>query len=87
MTERGTPVVILFIIAIGIMLYNYIGQYIEVNENLRAEIHSKDIIIKKKTQENQAMATLISHLWYRQTGERIPDTWIEIPKDKNSPIH
>ena len=87
MTERGTPVVILFIIAIGVMSYAYIGKHTEVNQILREEINTRDLIIKKKTEENIAMAALINHLWYRQTGERISDTWTEIPNNKNNPIH
>jgi hypothetical protein len=88
MTERGTPVVILFIITICVMLYNYIGQFAEVNRNLHEEIYSRDLIIKEKTEENDAMVALIGHLWYRQTGEILDDTWTEIPNNsKNNPVH
>jgi len=88
MTERGTPVVILFIITICVMLYNYIGQFAEVNRNLHEEIYSRDLIIKEKTEENDAMVALIGYLWYRQTGEILDDTWTEIPNNsKNNPVH
>ena len=87
MSDNGTPVVIIFIITIGVILYNYVGRYIEINEELRGTIARQELVIEKKTKENKAMAELVSYLYYQHTGKQVPNTWTPIPRDGLSPVH
>jgi hypothetical protein len=88
MKDTGTPVLFIFIITIGVILYNYVAKHIEVNNNLRDTIQAQQFIIDKKTQENRAMANLVMYMYRAQTGKELPRGWTEIlNKPKDSPVH
>ena len=81
------PVIILFIAIIVILLYNYIDDYVEVNNRLRDIINQQQVIITKKTNENRQLAELVSYMYYKQTGEELSPNWTMIPKEDNNPVH
>lgn len=88
MKDNGTPVLILFILTIVVLLYNFVDEYIDVNNNLRDTIYKQQLIIKQKMEENRAMANLVSYMYQAQTGEEIPQGWNDTLKDpKSSPVH
>lgn len=89
MTERGTPVVILFIIVTGVLLYNYVAQYRLTNGQLREEIILQQDIIDKQKQANKSLATMIQYMYYKQHGQLPPQNmWVPIkPKSELSPVH
>lgn len=90
MNDNGTPVLILFIVTIGIILYNYIDSYHEANQQLRDTIEAQQYMIDKKTKQNQAMANLVTYLYRANTGRDLPSGWTEVLKEKprtDNPVH
>lgn len=85
--ETEGPVVILFIAIIIILLYNYVGDFIETNNRLSDTVEQQQLIITKKTKENQQLAELVSYMYFRQTGKQLPPNWTLIPKEDDRPVH
>lgn len=85
--ETEGPVVILFIAIIIILLYNYVGDYIEINNRLSNTVEQQQLIIEKKTKENQQLSELVGYMYFRQTGKQLPPNWTLIPKEDNRPVH
>lgn len=88
MKDNGTPVLILFILTIVVLLYNFVDEYIDVNSNLRDTIYEQQLIIKQKVDENRALANLVSYMYQAQTGKEIPQGWDDALKHpESSPVH
>lgn len=89
MTERGTPVVILFIVTIGILLYNFVAEQRLATGDLQHELQVKQNIIDKQKQVNDSLVNVIEYMYYKQYGAKPPkDIWIPIePADETSPLH
>lgn len=88
MTERGTPVVILFIITIGILLYQYAAEFRITNNTLRQELDTAGLIIDRQKQANDRLVNIVKYLYIEQYGEPIPsDQWIDIKSDDTNPVH
>lgn len=85
--ETEGPVVVLFIAVIVILLYNYVGEYIEVNNQLNDTVDKQQAVITQQAKENKQLADLVGYLYYRQTGKHLPNNWTLIPKDEYSPTH
>ena len=85
--ETEGPVVVLFIAVIVILLYNYVGEYIEVNNQLNDTVDKQQAVITQQAKENKQLADLVGYLYFRQTGKQLPNNWTLIPKDEYSPIH
>jgi len=66
MIERGTPVVILFIIAIVVMLFNYHGTMTSENIKLNQIIDDQEVIIDKLSADNQKLSIAFQY-WYQMT--------------------
>lgn len=88
MKDNGTPVLLLFIITIGVILYNFVGEYITVNNNLRDTIDQQQLVIDQKIEENRAMANLVMYMYQAQTGRKLPPGWDdELKSTETNPVH
>ena len=85
--ETEGPVVILFIAVIIILLYNYVGDYIETNNRLNETIEQQQLTITKKTKENQQLSELVGYMYFKQTGKQLPPNWTLIPREDYRPVH
>jgi hypothetical protein len=88
MTERGTPVVIIFILAIGIMLYSYVAEYKIANEHLKATIIDQQEVINKQRVANKDLSLVVEYLYIKHYGHQIPGEWTELKSaNESSPVH
>ena len=87
MRETEKPVVIAFIIVIGVLLYNYVAEHARVNSELRLLIDQQQQVIDRKTKENQILSRFANQLYFQLTGRQIPTDWTHVEESEKNPVH
>ena len=91
MNNNRTPVLILFVITIGVVMYNYVYTNRMINNRLKETIEQQQHVIDRKTKENQALSNLVVYMYRANTGRDIPSGWNNILNSKESldsnPVH
>ena len=86
--EKGTPVVVLFLITILVMVFGFLSHHVRELSDLRSTIEEQQHIIDSKTELNKRMMSSLEILYTAVYGLH-PDTLIKSSKHDGSddPVH